>query len=126
MKFLKIEHILELHALVVQTTGGGKGIRDLGRIESAVATQNQSVFGDELYTSVYDKSAALIRSIIADRPFIDGDKRTAMLVGLTFLKINNQIFNAKSGEIENFAVEIAVNNLDVLQISQWLKNHTKS
>ncbi|CAN5374800.1 type II toxin-antitoxin system death-on-curing family toxin [soil metagenome] len=123
MKILGLEDLLQLHALVIEATGGGSGLRDLGRLESAIASQTQNVFGSDLFPSIPEKAAALIRSIVADHAFIDGNKRTAMLAGLTLLEINNISFNAKKGEIEDFAVRIANEKLDVPVIAEWLKNH---
>jgi death-on-curing protein len=125
MNCLTLEQLLEIHALVVKSTGGSTGLRDLGRLESVIATQTQNVFGAELYPSIFDKAAAVIRSIIADHPFVDGNKRTAMLSGLTLLEINSKHFKAKPGEIEDFAVVIAIKNIDVPQISNWLQTHAK-
>ena len=47
-----------------------------------------------------------------------------MLSGLTILELNQIKFNAKKKEIENFAVEIANNHLDIPFIAKWLDNHT--
>jgi death-on-curing protein len=77
-----------------------------------------------IYTGATDKAAAIIRGIIADHPFVDGNKRTAMLTGLTLLQINNISFELKPGEIENFAVRIAVGKLDVPAITSWLRHCT--
>lgn len=124
MTYLTLEQLLELHALVVESTGGSGGLRDLGRLEAAIAAQEQNIFGEELYPSLFDKAAALIRGTIADRPFVDGNKRTAMLSGLTLLKINSVVFTAKLGEIENFAVAVATKHIDVPEISKWLLDHS--
>lgn len=121
---LTLEHLLEIHSLVISMTGGSDGLRDLGRLESAIGSQTQNVFGEELYPSITDKSAALIRALIADHPFVDGNKRTAMLTGLTFLSLNNVSFNAKKTEIEDFAVLIANSHLDIPDISKWLSRHS--
>ncbi len=123
MIVLTLEQLLELHALVIESTGGSAGLRDLGRLEAAVATQTQNVFGEELYPTITDKASALIRGVIADHAFVDGNKRTAMLAGLTLLRINELPFKAEQGEIEDFAVAIATNNLDVPAISAWLHDH---
>lgn len=125
MKTLTLEHIVELHVLVLKQTGGGEGLRDLGRLESVIATQTQIVFGKELYETVHDKAGALCRGIIADHPFVDGNKRSAMLVATTFLGINSYDFIAQKGELEDFAVQIAVEHLDVPVIAAWLKAHGK-
>lgn len=126
MQFLTIEHILQIHALVLMRDGGADGVRDIGRLEAAVATQYQEVFGEELYPSVCQKTAAMMRGIIGDYPFSDGNKRTAMLVGLTFLELNGHRFIAKKGEVEDFAVAIAVEHHSVETIATWLEQHTSS
>ncbi len=120
---LTLEQLLELHALVIEATGGDIGLRDLGRLEAAIATQTQNVFDEELYPGIVVKVAAMIRGIIADHPFVDGNKRTAILVGLVYLELNGINFTAKTGEIENFTVEIATKHLDIPQIVEWLKKH---
>jgi death-on-curing protein len=124
MKTLTLEQLLELHVMLISQTGGSKDIRNLGRLESALATQTQSVFGEELYSTLFEKAAALIRGIIGDHAFVDGNKRTGMLVGLTFLSINDLKFKAGRGELEDFAVRIAVERLDVVTIAAWLKAHS--
>jgi death-on-curing protein len=125
MTLLTLEQLLEIHALVVEATGGSAGLRDLGRLEAAIATQTQNVFGEELYADTIDKAAAIIRGIIADHAFVDGNKRTAMLAGLTLLEVNDIIFTAHAGEIEDFAVIIATDHPDVPEISTWLREHIK-
>lgn len=121
---LTLEQLLEIHALVIKDTGGSVGLRDLGRLEAVIAAQTQNVFGEELYPSITNKAAAMIRAIVADHPFVDGNKRTAMLTGLTFLKVNKITFVANTGELEDFAVKIAVEHLDVPAITRWLEDHT--
>src|SRR5580700_589938 len=111
MTVFSLEHLLEIHTLVVQNSGGSDGLRDLGRLESAVALQTQNVFGQELYETIVEKAAAMIRAIIADHPLADGNKRTALLVGLTFLKLNGAKISMKQGEIEDLAVKIATDHL---------------
>ncbi len=122
---LTLEQILQIHVLVVEQTGGSQGLRDLGRLEAVLATQTQTVMGDEAYPTIYEKSAAVIMGIIANHPFIDGNKRTAMLAGLTLLSINNTQFVANPGEIEDFAVKIATEHLAVPDIANWLKEHCR-
>lgn len=123
MKYISLEQLLALHVLAIEQFGGSDGLRDLGRLESALATQRQEVFGQELYANIYDKAAALLRGIVGDHPFVDGNKRTAMLAALTLLEINGHTFVAKPGELEDFAVLVATDHLDMPIISAWLQAH---
>lgn len=124
MKNITLEHIIELHVLVLQQTGGGEGLRDLGRLNSVIASQTQEVFGEELYKGIFEKAAALARGIVADHPFVDGNKRTALLSAAVFMDINGHELTAKTGELEDFAVRIAVEHLEVPAIASWFKTHS--
>ena len=126
MKLLTLEHILMLHVCALNMGGGSEGVRDMGRLDAVIATQTQEVFGEALYVTVFEKGAALIRGIVGDHPFSDGNKRTAMLVGLTFLEINGCRIVAGAGDIEDFAVQIAVEHLAVADNAKWLEKHTRT
>ena len=125
MVSLTLEQILQLHALVLIRDGGSDGVRDIGRLESVVSAQHQVVFGEELYATVFTKAAALMRGIIGDHPFVDGNKRTAMLAGLTLLEVKGYNFTAQRGELEKFAVRVATDQLDIDAIANWLKCHSQ-
>ena len=125
MQFLNVAHILQLHALVTVKFGGASAIRDVGRLEAAVAAQYQEAFGRELYPTLHEKAVALLRGIIADHPFVDGNSRTAMLVAMTFLELNGQRIVASRGEIEDFAVAVATDHLPIVDIAEWLHCHTE-
>ncbi len=122
---LTLEEVVQLHVLVLDQSGGSSGIRDVGRLHSAIATQDQQVFGEQLYKTIYEKAAALIRGIIGDHPFSDGNKRTAMLSGITLLELNGCHFHAREHQIEDFAVAVAVDHLEISVIAEWLECHTE-
>jgi death-on-curing protein len=124
MKLLTLEQLLQLHVLAIRQSGGSDGLRDLGRLESAIAAQEQEVFGEELYKDVFEKASAICRGIIADHPFIDGNRRTGMLSAATLIEINGYKFYIKPGGLEDFAVKVAVEHLDIPAIAKWLKAHS--
>lgn len=122
MVYITLVELLEIHEKLITKTGGSQGTRDIGRLESALATQRQEVFGKHVYPTIYAKAAAILRGIICDHPFLDGNKRTGMLVALTFLKMNGNDFSITKNEIEDFAVKVAVEHLEVPAIAAWLKS----
>ena len=123
MRLLSLEQILQIHALITQETGGSGGLRDLGRLEAALATQTQHVFGQELYAGEIIKASALMRAVISDYPFIEGNKRTGVLACLTYLELNHVPVTFEKNELEDFAVSIAVGKLDVPVIASWIIAH---
>jgi len=124
MNYITLEDLLQIHVLLIKETSGSDGIRDMGRLESALATQTQSVFNEELYETIFEKAGALLRGIIADHAFVDGNKRTGVLSSLTLLDINGCRLDFKLGEIEDFAVKVAVDKLDIPIIASWLRSHS--
>lgn len=46
------------------------------------------MFGQDAYPDLWAKAAALMHSIIANHPFADGNKRTALVSAMAFLDRN--------------------------------------
>lgn len=124
IKYLTAEEILYLHFKVIEDYGGFHGIRDEKAIESIVKTPQQEVFGSKLYKIVYEQTAYYFRLLIKEHPFIDGNKRTSVSVIYIFLYRNGITLTAKPKNLEDFAVDVAVKNLTIGQIANWIKQNT--
>jgi death-on-curing protein len=124
ISYLTAKDILKLHFNVVEDYGGTHGVRDEGRIESLVAAPAQTVFGAEQYSDVYLKAAVYMRNVIADHPFVDGNKRTGITITGVFLIRNGIRLCASSLELEDFAVRVAVEHLEIAAIAEWLQEHS--
>jgi death-on-curing protein len=125
VNYLTIEEILRLHFQIIEDFGGSHGVREEGRLLSVVRAPQQAVFGEEQYKTIYEKAAVYLRNIIADHPFTDGNKRTAVTCMGIFLVRNGLLLTATTKELEDFAVQVTVEHLDTGAIVQWLQDHTK-
>jgi death-on-curing protein len=125
VNYLSLEEILRLHFQVIEDFGGSHGIRDESRLESVVQSPKQIIFGADQYPTIYDKTAVYIRNIIGDHPFSDGNKRTGITTAGVFLLRNGYTISASPEQLEDFAVRVAVDKLDIVEIANWLKNNTK-
>ncbi len=86
--FLSEVDIRDLHQVAIEKAGGSDGIRDAGLLASALAIP-QAGFGENfLHKDIPAMAAAYLYHIVNNHPFIDGNKRAAMLACLTFLDIN--------------------------------------
>lgn len=56
MVFLDLNEVLLLHESVLQQTGGLKGVRDMGALESAISQPQMIIFGQDLYPNTSRKS----------------------------------------------------------------------
>lgn len=124
MHYFTIEDVLLLHFKIIDDYGGSHGVRDEGRLHSVVAAPQQEVFGEQLYPTPFEKAAVYIRGIIADHPFVDGNKRSAITIGVILLARRHYTMTATPKELEDFAVHVAVDHLDIPHIAAWLKAHS--
>jgi len=84
-----------------------------------------SGWGDEeFYPTLFDKAAALLDSIIHNHPFIDGNKRTALLAAGSFLDLNNWELTFDKDEAVKLALAVANKQLAMPEIVQWLQTHS--
>jgi death-on-curing family protein len=82
-------------------------LRDRGLLESALGRPFQSVFGEDAYPDVHQKATALFHSLIANHPFSDGNKRTAVLALYDFLLANGEVALFSIGEMYEIAIRMA-------------------
>jgi death-on-curing protein len=79
---------------------------DSALLESAVARPRQSAGGEDAYPDIHSKAAALLESLALNHPFIDGNKRTAILATIWFYNLNGWWFTASQDELVDFVLEV--------------------
>ena len=107
--------------------------RDQGLLSSAVARPFQSAFGEDRHKTTIRKAAALFHSLIANHPFHNGNKRTAIIAMNLFLEANGWFLMLSHADMYILAKETAsyrersISHEDMYShIFQKLKNHTIS
>lgn len=78
-----------------------------------------------LFPDIEHKVAALIEALVRNHPFVDGNKRTAMLVGLATLRLNGLPVSAQDQEIEEIAVAVAEHSLELRALTAWIARITQ-
>lgn len=101
--------------------GGVGGIRDRGLIESAIA---RPYLGYR--RRIWDKAAALLQSMAMNHGFVDGNKRTALLILKVFLSRSGYQLSSVPDENINDAAEAVVLGLvegrvDLDQLTAWFR-----
>ena len=120
---LTVSEILRLHQKLLDATGGLRGTRDLGLLESAVYSANQ-VFGEEeAYPTVEQRAARLAYAITQNHPFVDGNKRIGMLVMLMTLRLNHVQIQYTQAELIQLGLSVADNSYRYEDILAWINNH---
>lgn len=127
MIFLTKSEFIAINRLVIQRVNGKTiGIQYPQGLDIIVEQPQQVLFGQELYPSIWLKAAFIIQKITKKHIFADGNKRTALLSGLTFLKINGYEldFSEEDGETLILSVTNSPDNEKImLTLAEWLKAH---
>ena len=86
MATVSAAEIIAIHNIVVKRFKISRGVINTGVLD-AVTKRPDTGFGDErIFDNVYKKAAGLLESIIRWHPFADGNKRTALLTMIYYLK----------------------------------------
>lgn len=126
MRYFTLEEVLELHHKVIEDFGGSHGVRDESRLKSLLEVPQLVAFGAEQYVGVHTKAAVYMRNTIADHIFTDGNKRTGTTLAGVFLVRNGYILSAEPSDLEDFAVSVATEHLDVDRIATWLEANSEA
>lgn len=87
-----IDLILDIHEQIVEEGDATEaGVRSEDAIESALQYVSEGFYG-EVPQSLHEKAAHLMRLLVADHPFVDGNKRTALRSVVVFYMMNGYTF----------------------------------
>ncbi|WP_435066983.1 type II toxin-antitoxin system death-on-curing family toxin [Haloplanus sp. C73] len=93
LAYPSVELILELHEqIVAEGDTTEPGVRSEDAIASALQYISEGFFG-EVPESIHDKAVQLMRLLVAEHPFVDGNKRTALRTVVVFYMLNGYTFS---------------------------------
>jgi len=115
-----IDTVREIHAEAIKQFGGLNGVRDENLLASAVLTPQSSFGGKSPYAEIVEVAAAYLFYICNNHPFLDGNKRTAMMAAIVFLRLNGIKPLPDSQKWEKLMLDVAANKLDRAMTSHRL------
>ena len=121
------EVVIALHKAHLAEFGGKEGFVSEAMLDSALAKPINRFN----YASPENFSALVIATlassyafgIIKNHPFIDGNKRTSLIVCLLFLRLNGYSLNSNEEEKYDIFMRLASNELSEKELSVWLENN---
>lgn len=116
---------LTIHAQQIAEHGGGVGVRDNGLLESALARPQNLLAYSEETLSLPHLAAAYAFGIARNHPFVDGNKRTALVVSLTFLLVNGLALTASRDNRYFMFYDLAAGKLSEEELAKWLEVNTE-
>jgi death-on-curing protein len=111
-----------IHDSVLGEYGGLPSVRDLSLLESAVMRPRQAdQYGVK---DMPELASKLAFGLVKNHVFVDGNKRTALVASITFLRLNGYDFDAPGPEIVLSLVAVASGKMDEEAFIGWYKEHT--
>jgi death-on-curing protein len=111
----------DLLAAADAAVGSRADVRDVGLLQAAVARPQATAFGEEAYPTLNEKAAALLQSIVAGHPLVDGNKRLGWIAIRLFYRLNDADVRPTPDEAFDLVVSVASGDRrDVTEIAGTL------
>lgn len=124
-RFVTIDEALAWHAIAVAQYGGDPGLRDRGLLESALAQPRQAFGGEFAHAYPFGMAAAYAFHIAKNHPFIDGNKRAALMCAGAFLRMNGWDLSSTGTDAADALLSLLAGDLDKESFAVWLEDHCK-
>jgi death-on-curing protein len=122
IEWVELDVVLAFHRRQIAEYGGSEGVRDQGLLESALARpQNLHAYGTDI--DIAALAAAYAFGIAKNHAFIDGNKRTALVVATAFLELNGYRLVAERTEIFNTVLRLANGEIKEAELAHWLRTN---
>jgi len=121
--FLSVDDVLLAHTDTIDIDGGSHGVRDHGLLDAAVAMPRQQFDGEYLHEDLAAMAAAYLFHLAQNHPFVDGNKRAAVMAALAFLKANGVARLSNQEELEAVTREVASGELGKDALTTWIRKH---
>lgn len=114
--------VIKLHEMLIEKSGGSKGIRDINLLESSLNSPFQTFGNQELYPDDLDKIISVSYSLIKNHSFIDGNKRIGTLVLYVLLKENGYKLTWTDKEIIEIGLKVASGEMSKEELRKFIED----
>jgi death-on-curing protein len=116
--WVELDVVLAIHDEQLAEHGGQPGVRDSGLLESALGRpRNQFAYGEPSITRL---AASYAFGISRNHPFLDGNKRTSLVVAELFLELNGYELIASDVQCVTTFLQLAAGELTEDQLAEWI------
>ncbi len=122
-EWVRLDVVLAIHAAQLAEHGGLDGVRDRTGLESALASPPNLLAYGNPKPDLAALAAQYAFAIARNQVFLDGNKRTALVVCRTFLLLNSQTLIATNEEKYHAIIQLAEGLTDVDRMAEWIRSH---
>jgi death-on-curing protein len=120
-QWIRLDVVLAIHAEQLAEHGGLEGLRDQGGLESAIASPRNLLAYGSPTPDIAAMGAQYAFAIACNQVFIDGNKRTALVVFRTFLLLNGHDLQASQNEKYTTMMKLANREIDAVGLADWIR-----
>ena len=121
--WLRHEVVLAIHRRQLAEHGGAEGIRDQGLFLSAMQKPLDLYFYGSPPPDLFALAAAYGFGLARNHPFIDCNKRVALIAMRLFLRLNGVSLGASAEEKYRIIMRLAANEVGQDELAEWLRRH---
>ena len=122
IEWVSTNTVYAVHKRQIAEHGGTDGVRDEGLLLSALARpENLQAYGENVDLAAM--AARYAFGIAKNHPFLDGNKRTALVVAVTFLNLNGYDFDAPSRATYTIFLQLAEGTLSEDDLAGWFREN---
>ena len=103
--------------------GGISGVRDSGLLESALARPRNRQAYEKV--SLHALAASYAHGIAKNHPFIDGNKRTSLVVAELFLTLNGIELTASDEAVVLTWLKLAAGEVSEKELEYWISKNSR-
>lgn len=118
--WLTTELVVAIHGEQLRMFGGPEGLRDRGMLEPALGRPMNKHAYEE--ADLADLAAAYAFGIARNHPFVDGNKRAALLSLIVFLGLNGVDFVVPEPEAVVAIQSLAAGTLSEEGLALWIRD----
>jgi death on curing protein len=115
------ETLTAIHHRQIAEHGGSEGLRDEGLLLSALARPQNFLAYGEPAPDLASLAAAYAYGIARDHPFVDGNKRTALVAARTFLILNGVDIEATQDAKFLTFLHLAEGAISEEELADWIR-----
>lgn len=125
IEWIESNAVFAMHKRQIAEHGGPEGLRDEGLLLSALARpENLHAYGEDVDLAALAASYAF--GIAKNHPFLDGNKRTALVVAVAFLNLNGYDFDAPGEKTYTTFLQLAEGSISDEHLAAWFRERLYS
>ncbi len=107
---------------------GLQAVRDVGLLDAAAQRPRTTVFGEDAYSTLDEKVAVLLESIVRSHSLIDGNNRLGWLSAKVFYGINGVFLDAPEDPAYDLVIAVSTGQMSyqesAARLAAWTSTST--